>query len=466
MSKEAILQKFELFFAGAGGFDSWLTEKAPDIVFARLDQIEKKPLSLSQLNQLLLLSHEAGATRGFFRYYWLSKPSHSYDVTRIPGFSDAWTRAREIQSIDHLYWGIYRLYVDALIYFGNTRTAYRTLRRLNESQLEVFFKSKRFDADAMQERGATLALENIPKDDRYLISEMACKSYDPGEGGLAALKKILTGAFIVFEKAGGKRATIRQLLDGKYVADSYLERKQELLFSSQELLGVEIDSLASLENKYSEIGARFSNARAKALINTRLYLSMVDELDVYVATSMRNRDDFRKMGELCDGIFSDERLRRLNVRYFDPTRSAAQGHMDKGLIECLMVKCAKALVYCAGEKESYGKDAEAAMALSQGKPVIFLCDETQRERFYREVHPLSRLIDFETGVPVGAMVTSNAGHVAELLYRIFENKMEFDLEQPHRGFIQLKDRLTKSIVRFQTNDTLVREKFWNYYHNK
>jgi hypothetical protein len=106
------------------------------------------------------------------------------------------------------------------------------------------------------------------------------------------------------------------------------------------------------------------------------------------------------------------------------------------------------------------------MALSQGKPVIFLCDELQRERFYREVHPLSRLIDFRTGVPVGAMVTSTPEQVSELIYRIFENKMEYELEHPEKGFMQLKERLTKSIVRFQTNDELLRETFWNYYHNK
>jgi hypothetical protein len=42
------------------------------------------------------------------------------------------------------------------------------------------------------------------------------------------------------------------------------------------------------------------------------------------------------------------------------------------------------------DKESYGKDAEAAMALSLGKPVIFLCDAQTKLEFFREVHPLSR----------------------------------------------------------------------------
>ena len=117
---------------------------------------------------------------------------------------------------------------------------------------------------------------------------------------------------------------------------------------------------------------------------------MANDLDVYVATSMRRREDFREMARFCSEVFEHESIADLYLRYFDPTLSAALGHEDKGLIECLMVKCAKVLVYCAGQSDSYGKDAEAAMALSLGKPVIFYCDEERRRRFYRDVHPLSR----------------------------------------------------------------------------
>jgi hypothetical protein len=131
-----------------------------------------------------------------------------------------------------------------------------------------------------------------------------------------------------------------------------------------------------------------------------------------------------------------------------------------------MVKCAKLLVYCAGERESYGKDAEAAMALSLGKPVIFYCDQEQRLRFYRDVHPLSRLIEFETGVAVGAMVTDKVEEVSELICRILENRMVYYLEQSKPGFLRLKDSLTGSVVRLQTNDQLLTETFWNHYHKK
>jgi hypothetical protein len=129
-----------------------------------------------------------------------------------------------------------------------------------------------------------------------------------------------------------------------------------------------------------------------------------------------------------------------------------------------MVKCAKVLIYTAGDKDSYGKDAEAAMALSLGKPVIFLCDEENRERFFREVHPLSRLIDFKSGVAVGVMATSSAEQAAQLLSRIFENEMQYELEQKKPGYFRLKDRLTGSVVRLQTNDRLLRETFSNCYH--
>ena len=180
------------------------------------------------------------------------------------------------------------------------------------------------------------------------------------------------------------------------------------------------------------------------------------------------REDFRNMVRTCQEIFENPLLKDLKLRYFDPTLSAASGHEDKGLIECLMVKCAKALVYCAGDGASYGKDAEAAMALSLGKPVIFYCNEKQRSRFYRDVHPLSRLIEFETGVAVGAMVTDSTEEVAKLLCRIFENKMEYKLEhvQERPGYLRLKETLTNSVVRLQTNDRMLTETFWNHYHNR
>ncbi len=226
-----------------------------------------------------------------------------------------------------------------------------------------------------------------------------------------------------------------------------------------------VDEVRAAVRKVRE---RFELARPMATRNTDLYLSLINEIDVYVATSMRKRDDFLTLAKTCRTIFGRNDLKKLNIRYFDPTMSVADGHEDKGLIECLMVKCSKATLYFAGEGDSFGKDAEIAMSMSLGKPVIIYCPDTekgkQRERVFQEIHPLSRLINFQTGAANGAMVTRNVDTAAVLLERLFDNRMEYTLEQKGDGYFRLRERLSGSVVRLQTNHRLLRETFWNYYH--
>lgn len=470
MSKQQILDELRLFSLNTDGIGGWIAENTADEVFRRLERIEQEPLTKVQLNQLLAFGHEAPLSDDCFRYYWLDIPNeHPYEVSRLPGFTgftEEWTSASAITSLAHLKWGLHRLFTDGLLYFGNVRTAYRKLRGLTMKELRSFFGQRRYDTQLIRNRGPALPLTVIPKDDRYLISEMACKSYGDQSELPGELKDALLQAWRSHLAQGGGAITIRRLLEGNVVADKYVGRQQEFIFSADDVLEEQVASEEELEQKYGRVAKKFLDARASALMNTRYYLSMVGDLDVYVATSMRTRQDFRNMATACESIFADKRLDKLQLRYFDPTLSAAAGHEDKGLIECLMVKCAKVLVFCAGEKDSFGKDVEAAMALSLGKPVVFYCDQAQRSRFYREVHPLSRLIEFATGVAVGAMVTDSLEEVSELLYRIFENRMEYRLEQPKLGYLRLREELTQSVVRLQTNDQMLAETFWNYYHNR
>ena len=466
LNKDTIMKKLKLFSLPDGGIGNLLSNETEPYIFKRLGELDRDPLPKTQLNQLLALAHEAPLTDGFFCYYWLTCPElHPYDVTSIPDYDERWATCDAIESLDHLSWGLYRLFVDGLIWFGNIRTAFRTLRIKDHASLKQFFAEKRFDTNLIKNRGPALELSFIAKDDRYLISEMACKSYGDTSTTDSELRSMLLEAFRNHVSHGGGRIKIRDLIEGKS-SSAWAERQHEFIFSADDVLEDTVESEKEMLDKYDSIANKFLKSRNLALENTRFYLSMVGDLDVYVATSMRTRQNFRKMADTCDEIFGDENLSDLNLRYFDPTLSAAAGHEDKGLIECLMVKCAKILIYCAGERESYGKDAEAAMALSLGKPVIFYCDQQQRSRFYRDVHPLSRLIEFDTGIAVGAMVSDSTEEVSKLLFRIFENQMKYVLEQPKPGYLRLKETLTESVVRLQTNDQMLSETFWNYYHNK
>ena len=138
MSKESILEQFELFALGGEGIGGWLSETTDERVFQRLDQISDQPLTTVQLNQLLAFGHEAPVSDSFYRYYWLElPPAHPYDVSRLPDFDSNWGSQKAITSLSHLRWGLYRLFVDALLFFGNVRTGYRILRSLPSLDSEL-----------------------------------------------------------------------------------------------------------------------------------------------------------------------------------------------------------------------------------------------------------------------------------------------------------------------------------------
>lgn len=462
----ALLRRFAVFQGSMGGIEEWLTSRTPLSVRKRLLDVNKRPLTREQLNQLLLLAHEAGMAPGFFQYYWLHVPGrdeHPYDVRSIPGFKKTATDRERIKSLDQLYWGLYRLYVDALLFFGNVRNAYRFLRRLSFPDLQDFFGKRTFNFATIELRGPALPLHNISKDDRYLISEMACKSFEPADRGEDMVSHLSRQLLRLRKETGRRRYSIRELIDG--IANTeHGARQTEFQFSANEFLEEFVETEEQLQDKYGLFKRRFDKSRDMAVRNTDLFLSMVNDLDVYVATSMRNRQDFRDMADFCESVFRDKNLAGINVRYFDPTVSAAPGHEDKGLIECLMVKSAKVLLYFAGERDSFGKDAETAMALSMGKPVVIYSKSLDRARLFRDIHPLTRLIDFQSGVAVGAMVTDNITVVPKLIYRVLSNTMEYELIQPKPDYLQLREKLTESIVRIQTNNKLLRETFWNHYH--
>jgi hypothetical protein len=464
MTRERLFADYRLFHCTSNGLGLFASPLMHDEVVDRLLRLPEEPLTKVQLNQLLVLSKTGSMSDGFFRYYWCTEPRHPYDVAALPYHAKGMVsgNTRKVHSHDHLRWGLYRLFVDALLFFGSVAAAYDALRSMTFEALEMFYQRKRFDTDAIATRGPALALQDIAKDDRYLISEMVCKTFgDLPDDKERARSVLLDG---LRQHATGAPLTFRELLEG--IAKP--ENRDQLLLSFDDILGTNLSSEADVNLHFEQQFDRFFAARQMATRNTELYLSMVNDLDIYVATSMRNRQNFRDMATACEKIFKDPKLEQFHLRYFDPTMSAAQGHEDKGLIECLMVKCAKVVIYTEGDKESYGKDAEAAMALSLGKPVIFYCDKGVKTRFYRDVHPLSRLIDFRSGVAVGAIVTDTVDEVAELLSRIFDNRMQYELRHhdTRPGYLKLHEKLTDSVVRLQTDDALLTATFWNNYHNR
>lgn len=136
---------------------------------------------------------------------------------------------------------------------------------------------------------------------------------------------MLLGAWEEHQRSGGGRVTAKELLEGAFVLQGFGDRQKQFEFSADELLDVEVSSAAELVERYEAVYSTFMSARSAALANTDLYLSMANDLDVYVATSMRTREHFRQMAHQCEAVFAHPAVQHLNLRYFDPTLSAARG---------------------------------------------------------------------------------------------------------------------------------------------
>jgi hypothetical protein len=154
MTKRQILAEMNLFSLSGDGIGGWISERTDEELFQRLGRIPEEPLTKVQLNQLLVLGREAPLSDGFFQYYWLTASNeHTYNVMKLPGFQQQWLQSTAIMSLDHLKWGLYRLFVDGLLYFGNVRTAYRKLRTLTFDKLVSFYRQRRFDTQLIKQRG-------------------------------------------------------------------------------------------------------------------------------------------------------------------------------------------------------------------------------------------------------------------------------------------------------------------------
>lgn len=130
------------------------------------------------------------------------------------------------------------------------------------------------------------------------------------------------------------------------------------------------DSIETEKRRQNVVGIGMQNHKA--------YLSS-DHLDIYIATSMRQRHEYVCINKTIKNIFSNHNVNQLNLRYFDPTQAFCESRIDKGLSEGLMLKRAKCTLYLAQESDTLGKDSELAATLAQGKPVIVYIPEVTEE---------------------------------------------------------------------------------------
>lgn len=313
------------------GKDEEISSKDVELLKEMLSNVNV--IKYNQFNEILLLMNRDIVSEGFFNLFFNEDGIKIDDLKKKISY--------------------FRGY--SMLCYGNFRFAYKELSSKSYAEiketLEPFCVYDNVIEEYKNRTPIMLKINNIPREKTWLT-------------GYLSTKKITEDIKTITE----------QMKDARNAEDE--ERVKTLLKINEK-----IDELKEELIKFQRI----------ALKNTDAYLTW-DFIDVYVATSMRNKWEFEEIYDFIKQVFSNEVLETLNLRYFDPTQSLCISQRDKGIIEGLMLKRSSCTIYLAQESDTMGKDSELATTLAQGKPVIVYVPSIQVEEYSEKIKNFS--LDF------------------------------------------------------------------------
>lgn len=203
-----------------------------------LSEVAAKGIDHCQFNELLLLLNQHRVSEDFFHLF-LGKDKIELEMLKS---------------------GIIRFRGFAMLRFGNFRFAYKTFNQKNKKEIEEilgpFFQTPdSLKKDFNDRTISTLEIEKIPKDKTWYNGYISKKIYEN---------------------------------EAKYLEELLKDKKSKI--KSDEI---------TLRNRYVEMGKDIKEVEKKALKNTDIYLTW-DCIDVYVATSMRDKWDFEDVSEFIE----------------------------------------------------------------------------------------------------------------------------------------------------------------------
>lgn len=396
-----------------------------------------------------------------------------------------------VGTVEELIGGLERFIRQSLWHFGDLERAYKFLSRHDD--IDGFFAEHEFTQDFEARLPWTL-IQDIPPADRGFLG------YVSGERPYRQ-REILTVAEAVIKEIDTNQA-LYQGLPTADVVTRVLERLSRThptvaatIAKIDELQqGLDLFSLPSLKENQGvlatirkEIEAtikRVEVLKETGKDNQLQYLRNIESIDVYVATSMRDDQQYIEMAEFVRQVFSDPEVAPLNLRFFDPTLCYCDSRLDKGIIECLLVRTAKVTIYCAQEEDTFGKDSELSATLCQGKPAIVYVPIGKQDRMipklvdgeikqvseaevfnkrantFKEFHPLGLQIGLDDGVARGVIVVRDAKQCATALRKILTNALEVTVTSEQHGIV-LREKDTQSVLRVMTGWGELASAFWN-----
>lgn len=309
------------------------------------------------------------------------------------------------------------------------------------------------------------AFETIEVGKRYCLGYLASKENKDINGYRETLIKVLEKGI---QKGVNSPQELRKIAEGmgykdwdKIVIRSVIDHSTGLLWWDSPLF---VSSRSDIR-KYSSFLMLLQDAknacekldpkhiekiRELGRKNTYAYLS-TNEIDIYFATSMRTGLDFVSNSNFVEGVIGILKNNGLNLLSFDPTQSYLDDRIQKGLIESIMIKRCKIVVYNAQEQETFGKDAEAGIGLAHQKPVIIYVPRIlPHHEKLREFYEIVDTAGYEKGDLGEAL--KNKGYLSEDEYYKFIAP-ETEKGEAIKGILRESEKL-KSIFREISIDEL------------
>jgi len=321
--------------------------------------ISKRSLVLNwnEFNEILLLCNKDRMSKGFFDFF----------LNQSTPKKDKLTLAEIKKGVEN-----FRIY--AMLVFGNFIFAYRTLSKNTFKEIECALKpllknSKEIEKDLKKRPQALEKIYTIDRKDTHFVGYLSGKIIEVEYNSALLLQN-----FIKSYKGKNFDKELNEFLHinsaDKAIKDNIIQIISKFYKCNPSASILKFGKFLSKSLKtLTKVKERYEQVREKAVLNTSIYLTW-DYLDVYLATSMREKYEFEAVYDFASDLFNRPMLKNINVRYFDPTQSFEKNRIDKGLIEGLMLKRAKCTIYSIQESDTIGKDSELAATLAQGKAVI------------------------------------------------------------------------------------------------
>ncbi|HEV3316047.1 MAG TPA: hypothetical protein VG488_03715 [Candidatus Angelobacter sp.] len=401
----------------------------------------KVELTLEKINRLMISCRHRLATNHFFQYFF-----------------------DNVKTIDEFEKAVDRYRIKAMWLFGNFRFAYRSLATCDREEFQqIIRETEPVDEDRFAKREPFSEIQAIAVESLHLLGYIAKGELDDLEMTYKFLQQLLNAGI-------GRSKVLQGMGPNRLERSLGVLRNHGLEPSVSDFADLPVEELKSLVSKVASVLDPLRRSREEAvkvgLNNTDRYLTL-PFLDVYVATSMREKKDFVAQHEFIKQVFSDPQVEPLRLRYFDPMLSYVENRITKGVIEMLMLRRASVTIYLAGSSDTLGKDSELAATLAQGKAVIVYVphgeQNDKRAQIFREDHPLGLQIAVNTGVAHGIIVVRSPEQCATMVRKVMLRERTFNIEH-EKGVFLLREKETNSVLRVVTDDPLLTHAFWAYFN--